>query len=356
MPRIRVWPSDEQGCGHYRQIFVANALMAQGADVVVESIGPTVEWDRKWVGDSPPLDFGVLGVRKPDADVVVLGRPGRRQWFEVIGHLQAQGVRVVVDVDDLFAQIPRANTAAWHFDPALSPDHNREWVARACEVADLVTVTTPALAAVYGKHGRVRVLPNLVPERYLSIVGEHEDDPVVGWSGTVNTHPHDLEVTGGGIHRALMTVPGSKFGVVGTGEGVSERLGCRVSRVTGWVPFDDYPDAVAGLDVGIVPLADLPFNRAKSALKMAEMAALGVPVVASPTPDNARLRQLGVGTLVETPQQWKKQVARLLASADLRAEMAGRGREVMATQTYELHCEQWLDAWSSVLDREMAVA
>jgi glycosyltransferase involved in cell wall biosynthesis len=112
------------------------------------------------------------------------------------------------------------------------------------------------------------------------------------------------------------------------------------------VSFADYPTEMAKMAVGIVPLADTVFNRSKSALKMGEMAAVGVPVVASPTPDNERLAALGVGRLASTPQRWRKQLRALINNPEYRADLAGTGREVMATQTYEAHCEKWWDAWT----------
>lgn len=355
--RILVWPADAGAGGHYRLQWPAEALIAQGADILVDRVGPVVMWDREWHTEDPPLDAVVLGVEKPDCDIVVLQRPGRAHWTHVIRFLQAHGIKVVVDVDDDLTAIPRENLAHAAYSPAGSPFHSSDWVMRACELADLVTVSTPALAKLYGRHGRVRVMPNLVPAAYLSIEAERDPvAPMVGWSGSVETHPHDLEVTGGGIHRALMSVPGSRFGVIGTGVGVSARLGCRVDRVTGWVPFAEYPHAVAGLDVGIVPLAPSRFNASKSCLKGMEYAALGVAPVMSPTPDNLRLNLLGVGEIAANPQQWKKKVTRLLASADRRAELAGMSREIMSSLTYERRADLWLDAWSSVADREMAVA
>lgn len=351
--KVLVWPADDAGCGNNRLIWPARALQAQGADIRIDTTGPTVLWDREWHGVAPPEDAQVCGVRRPDADVVVMQRPGRWHWSPIIEALQGHGVRVIVDVDDDFAAIPRENAAAAAYDPRLSSFHNREWVARACELADLVTVTTPALAARYAGHGRVAVLPNLVPESYLSVEVER-DRLLLGWTGSVETHPHDLEVTGGGVHRALTVVRDAQFGVVGTGVGVSERLGCRVDRTTGWLPIEEYPSALAGLDVGIVPLHDSTFNRAKSALKMCEMAALGVVPVVSPTPDNLRMVEAGIGVVAGSPQQWKKRLVRLLSSADLRAEMAARGRKVMAGQTYEGNCGRWLEAWASPLQRSVA--
>jgi hypothetical protein len=52
------------------------------------------------------------------------------------------------------------------------------------------------------------------------------------------------------------------------------------------VPFDRYPQRLAELqlDVALVPLVDHPFNRSKSRLKLLELGALGIAVVASALP------------------------------------------------------------------------
>ncbi len=71
--------------------------------------------------------------------------------------------------------------------------------------ADLVTVTTPALAERYGSHGRVKVLPNLVPASYFDIPthAPRKVSPTVGWTGSVVTHVGDLDVMGGVIPGVL---------------------------------------------------------------------------------------------------------------------------------------------------------
>lgn len=49
------------------------------------------------------------------------------------------------------------------------------------------------------------------------------------------------------------------------------------------VEFDAYPSALAALraDIAVAPLMDTPFNRCKSALKLMEYGALGLPVIAT---------------------------------------------------------------------------
>jgi hypothetical protein len=69
-------------------------------------------------------------------------------------------------------------------------------------MADLVTVTTPELKKIYGGGGKAeqcKIIPNYVPQAYLDIEVEleHRDRPVIGWTGSVDTHPNDLQQVGG---------------------------------------------------------------------------------------------------------------------------------------------------------------
>src|SRR5205085_863761 len=48
----------------------------------------------------------------------------------------------------------------------------------------------------------------------------------------------------------------------------------------GMTPTTEYPTLFSGIDIGIVPLADVPFNHAKSRIKGMEYAAAGVPFAA----------------------------------------------------------------------------
>lgn len=339
--RVVVHPADEGGCGHYRLIFPATVLAQQGADVVVTADAYRAVWQPSVFGDRI-VDLADT----VDADVVVLQRPMHRNKVELIDALQARGVAVVVEIDDDFHALHRRNPAWSETNPLTSRDMNRDWLMRACGRADLVTCTTAAIAARYGGHGRVAVLPNLVPAWYLQVERERLcDEVVVGWTGSVSTHPGDLNVTLGGVAAAVDETD-AVFAVVGTGEGVQKALQLAERPVTtGWLPIALYPRAMAAFDVGIVPLTLSAFNDAKSWLKMLEFAALGVPVVASPTSPNQALYDVGVGVLTNDSRGWQRHVASYAKDEQLRAEVAGRGRAAAASLTYEAHAERWLDAW-----------
>lgn len=372
--RVLVWPANDDASAWYRMKFPAFALAAQGVDVVIDQIGPRAYWDRSWDGKIPPLEARCLGLEtRPDADVVVINRPVRAHWAEIIPHLQKAGVKVVVDLDDDFEAIQTDNSAFATYSTkhtkhckgvGLRPDGlgdrgrdcqiahqwaNKDWIMRAATLADLVTVSTPALKDRYG-HGKCAVLPNLVPESYLAIRPPDPLPNTFGWSGRADTHPGDLQSVGDGVVRALADHQDWGVHVVGIGRGVPAALRVpAVSALTSWVPFSVYPRELARIAVGMVPLAATRFNRGKSALKMAEFAAVGVPVVASATPDNRRLHGHGIGLLADSPAQWWQHLSAMAESADRRAEFAGRGREAMAQQTYEQGAELWAEAWASTI-------
>lgn len=357
--RVQIWlpgtllpdGTSNDGCTEYRLLGPARPLIAQGMDVVPTDVGPTVLWSHDWdeyykMGyRQPPEGVTVMGLaQRPDADVVVLQRPGRRHWAEIIPMLQKLGIRVVVDVDDLFDRIDKENTSHGDYDPNKRDSHNLKWIDLACRRADLVTVTTPALLDRYG-YGHGMVLPNMVPDRYLSFASEPLEN-TVGWTGTVDTHPTDLQVTRGAVGKAL-DAAGWSFHHVGTGVGIKDALGLsREPTATGWVPFSDYAHRMAEIGVGIVPLADTKFNQAKSCLKVAEFAALGVPVISTATYDNDRMRKLGVGVTVKHPSQWSRALQRMLGDRDYREQIAGRSREIMAEHTYERNAHLWWTAWT----------
>jgi glycosyltransferase involved in cell wall biosynthesis len=287
-----------------------------------------------------------------DADVMVFQRIAHRYMAQAVSVIRRKGVAVVIDMDDDLTCIHPANPAFELFHPRRgNPHYSWEHTLRACEAATLVTVSTPALLTRYARHGRGHVLYNMVPARYLDV--PHEDNDVIGWGGSVHSHPTDLQVMGPAIAQLIQS--GHRFKIAGSGYGAREALGLseRASiETTGNVPIGAWPLALNTLGVGVAPLAESKFNQSKSWLKMLEYAAVGVPCVASPRPEYARLHKLGVGVVARTPREWHRWLRDLAGSAELRAEVAGRGRDVARDHTIEGNAWRWLETWERARDAE----
>lgn len=340
--KVKVFPADEGACGFYRVIAPTRALQLKGYDV--EFGGPSDIQGHYYERSGGQ---GIGGCEPIDADVVVLQRPLKGELVDVIPYLQAQGVAVVVEVDDDFKHIPASNPGFMHWHPRTNPEKNTAHLARAMKLADMVTVSTPALATIYGGHGRVEILPNYIPAWYLD-VAPLVDGEVIGWTGTPMTHGEDLAVVGSAVSE-VCRMTGAKFRAIGS-ERTLELLGVKGESVP-WMPLEDYPHEVAQLGIGIVPLADNAFNRAKSWLKGLEYAALGVPFVFSPLTEYLRL---AVGLPASKPREWKTMLGHLVQSAAHREDLSIVGRKVASHLTIEEHCEKWWDAWGLAAEHRLS--
>ena len=358
--RVRLLPADEGGCGLYRMREPARIAAAEGHMVVVNSDYTIGQDPSGWMVPADQETRVINGqqmVARIDADVVVMQRPAKVQTQELIRLFQAQGTAVVVDVDDDISCLHSEHPTFDGFSPARNPDHNWHHIRKACGMADLVTVTTPALADRYGAHGRVAVLRNCVPRSMLERPAL-ADGQTLGWGGRAEMHPGDLEATRGGVADALERVPGWGFSVIGPVEGVRKGLSLHEEpSATGGLEMDDYFEALGELDVGIVPLADSRFNAAKSGLKGLEYAARGVPFVASPLPEYAALAEEGIGvTASDRGRSWRRELVQLMDDESLRCESAAHARQVVEERhIYETESWRWTEAWGSALQRRRAV-
>ena len=108
-------------------------------------------------------------------------------------------------------------------------------------------------------------------------------------------------------------------------------------------------------DIGLAPLLDEPFNRAKSELHWLEYAMAGAPTIATsfdgPGPYDV-IRDGTDGLLALTPADWERHLHRLTASPSLRADLAGRARErVLAEYSTSRRAAEWADAYRSAANR-----
>lgn len=352
--RIHVYPGDRGGCGHYRMIWPAQAAIDQGHDVHL--FLPDTE-EAQIRAKMRRMEHGevVVGVDPPECDVAVFQRPLDKALAETIPFLQEAGIGVVVEIDDDFHAVDPRNIAWSNTVGKVKNTTHKNNLARACSVADVVTMTTPALARRYGGERSV-IIPNYVPERYLSIPQSPlYDFARVGWSGSIETHPNDLQEMGGAIPR-LLRERLMEFRVVGTGVGVASRVGIPADYempTTGWVDLQDYPDYMADIDVGLVPLQLNPFNEAKSWLKGLEFAALGSPFVASPTePYRNLFEQYGIGAIARKSKHW---YGAIKSQMDDPVELGQEYRHKVDLNdlVIERRVQEWVDAWTLAGERRV---
>lgn len=352
--RIVVAPADTGACGHFRAIWPAEAMRAQGVDVEILAPGRLDQLPVR-VGKVRDLRTGVVSahaemhtgpdVLSPgDFDVLVTQRPLAWRAAPAFELLREHGIRVVVDLDDDLTTVPPSHVAWAGIQPALSPEYNHRHLIAACKAADRVVVSTPALMSKFGGSGRGWLVRNRVPAAWLNARRTRPRGPLwLGWTGRVASHPDSLDLL---RWRRLQHALGDvTFVVLGDAAGAQEQLGVDVFELPG-VPLHEYTEMVAQFDIGVAPLARTPFNRAKSWLKPLDYAAAGVPFVCSDLPEYRIFVDKGCGVLAEKPRDWERELARLVKSPGLREELAGKGRAVAASLTIEAAVDDWLAAWT----------
>lgn len=337
--RVVAYPADQFGCGYLRIIAPCRALQAMGHDVeIVTTQNRRVQLHVRG---------GVVEDVDADADVVVLQRTTSPFMAQAVSVLRSKGVAVIVDVDDDLTSVHPSNPARAGLYQSNPRGHSWKNLNQACRDATLVTLSTPALLSVYGAHGRGRVLPNCLPADYDGLLHAPADPTEVVWPASFHSHPNDPDAMGGAVARLVSD--GARFRMIGDPTGAGSAFGLSEDPPGRGVSLEDWPKELARIGIGVAPLADTKFNRAKSWLKPLELCAAGVPWVASPRTEYGKLHAQGAGLLAGRPRTWYQKVKWLRESESLRNELSEAGRFVASQWRLADHAWRWAEVWQEAL-------
>lgn len=347
--KVLLLPADKSGCRYYRMEEPARVVreLDSNVDVVIQT---HLDVDGERRGGTTEL----RSVDAGGADVVVFQRPTNMVMLDAMRMLQAKGVACVVEIDDLLHAVSHGHAA--HED-IMEGKAGQRCLAMARE-ADLVTVSSEALLPEYARHGRGRLIPNAIPRRIAELPPAYLREPdvvTVGWTGSVGTHPHDLQEVGSGVRTALDRLGDrAEFAILGQAIGAKERLSLAREPIEfPWVhSVDDYLTKIGDtFDIGLAPLRDDKFNQAKSYLKPMEYAARGVFPIRSRV---IEYEHLGIGWGARHSKDWALAITKMASDGDRRREMASHARETIFHQHLTEHtAERWLSAWKQALDNRV---
>lgn len=221
--------------------------------------------------------------------------------------LRERATRLVYDVDDAVY---------------LGRDRDRERFAAVTRLADHILAGNEDLAATADRPGRTTVLPTPVDtERIQPATGR--DPGLVVWTGGRTSLP-GLDLVLPVWERLRKSRSGIQLLVVSEYPPTPLPEGIRFERWT----LETERDALSRASIGIMPLADTPFNRGKCGFKILLYQAAGLPVIASPVGVNRSLiTPAQDGFLPETETAWEEALATLLADPARGILMGAAGRD-----------------------------
>ena len=173
----------------------------------------------------------------------------------------------------------------------------------------------------------VEVVPTVIDLKRYSVrpnTAVATDQFVVGWIGSPSTAKY-LQMLASPLEKLSALFP-LRLRAIGGG-GV--RLpGVEVENLP-WSELEEV-SMLQGCDIGVMPLADTPWERGKCGFKLIQYMACRKPVVASPVGVNREIVVDGVnGFLASSHDEWVRALERLKSDPELRKTMGANGRRMV---------------------------
>jgi glycosyltransferase involved in cell wall biosynthesis len=152
-----------------------------------------------------------------------------------------------------------------------------------------------------------------------------ESPVVVGWIGTPVTAPY-LALIEPALRAVVKDMPAALRIIGAEPPAVFEGLN---AETTPWSEATEIPN-ILDLDIGIMPLADTPWEQGKCAYKLLQIMAAGRPVIASAVGANCQVVQHGVnGFLATSTGEWVAALKSLISDPALRHRLGAAGRQTV---------------------------
>lgn len=330
------------------------------------------------------ISFNILGKMENEEkvieenDIIMFVRSYQLLLTRFLDKIKAKKKKIVYEIDDDLFVVPPVNPAHIVYKKNTLPRKNAILLLKE---ADLVIVSTNYLKKRYSKYNKnVIVCPNAIErERYYFFRKKEHQKLRIGWTGSV-THYDDLLLIINVI-KDLQERYDFDFIIQGITSkpfesdlyiyqfyrkfGFNPNLNIFYDKaIEFWkkftqlknkehIPFyvpEIYPLILRkmDLDIGLCPLIDTSFNRAKSCIKFYEYASVGTVTLASdvlPYKEEVNYRAKN------NYKDWKKKLERLIVDEKFREKILKEQQEfVFKNRDIKVVANQWEKAFKSLIN------
>lgn len=332
-----------EGCTFARLITPLQTLKAQGK----------VEYELRSFSPTRAASFRSTLRELSYWDVIWVQRPHHYSALLFMREAQRLGKPVLVDADDWILDLPLVAP-----DSALVTRSCRETIRLAFRAATAVSVSTQVIADRCAALGvEAHVLPNAIDCRKFTREPRSSNNDVctIAFCGSISHHD-DVRLIMPAL-RALLVKASNRVRVVSVGCPLPELQGFQGYTHHAQVAATEYPRLLSQLrvDIGLAPLYDNAFTRAKSDIKYLEYSATGAATIASRVVPYAAsiCADRGVTVDANTPEAWSLAIQQMTDGVPARQDMAAnayawvqkeRSVAVMADRWYMLF-QHYADAY-----------
>jgi glycosyltransferase involved in cell wall biosynthesis len=326
-------------------------------------------------------DFNFVTDKVMESDVIIIQRPQDDKWFNIFKTLQKLGRAMVIDTDDHPFMLSPLNPAYKYYGTTevkyVWPDGKADMLWENGKVgfnvednisrmdylrdsfrrADMVSVTTEELKKkINGLNSNVKVLPNLIDFDIYPKVEFVKKEVRIGWQGGVS-HYEDLFMIVPAIKKIMQKHSNVKFVFFGDTKFYGLFKDIPQDRIEwhNWVQYAAYPYKLAtlNLDIGLCPVIDNEFNRAKSEIKFLENSVFKVPSICSNIPPYTPVVD-GQNSLLANDNEWFDKIDGLIQDKEKRIKMGQRAYDYCFENcNADTKAHLWLDAYDSILKKDI---
>lgn len=236
---------------------------------------------------------------------------------------------MVTEIDDYIFGVNPESMAYVSYHPNSDLETYAGWQIRN---SHHVIVSTEYLKQQYLRlNPNITVIPNSIDfDIWDKLSNKKQRGRIrIGWAGG-GAHVQDLKVISKVIPIILKKYDKVDFVFMGAMPDYI-KTSARITHLNDWYGIDDYPHELAklGIDIGLAPLRDNQFNRAKSNLRWLEYSALKIPTVASPVePFNDKYY---VGCYALEVEDWVDRLSELIDDRGERERLGKNAYDVVKT-------------------------
>ncbi|MBN2134869.1 MAG: glycosyltransferase family 4 protein, partial [Acidobacteria bacterium] len=207
----------------------------------------------------------------------------------------------------------------------LKSSSNKKRAGLMIRYADEIFISTEFLnefCALFNRKGIVVPSP-VETDRIMPVLRHPNDVPVIGWIGSSWTTNY-LKVVETALQKIGKKIP---FRFLSVGMNSEYRLE-NINHISKEWRYEEENASINMMDIGIMPLPDDEFTRAKGGYKLYLYMAGAIPCVASPVGINSSIiRNNENGFLASSEEEWIDALEKLLSDRELRKRLGENGRK-----------------------------